>query len=130
MQKKENPIITTILSVIVLALLGFILANKAMIKEPVPTPEESGTEIQVDKILSQLGKHILLPTEEVPAVAEITEQELTQNPQPFYLNAKPGDYLILYPAFQRAMIFDAQKDILVNVGSFQVDTTPETVVEE
>lgn len=120
-----------LLVVIIVAVLLILGWRKGMIFN---TPSIDGqlSERQVTYILNKLDNNILVPDDEQPLIATITDADLLKQSQPFYQDAENGHYLIIFPSISRAMIFDAQKGILINVGPLQIQedvaaNTPQAV---
>jgi hypothetical protein len=77
-------------------------------------PGEKLTESQVEQLIARVGRFLVLPSDEQPSVAAISDaQELAQR-QSFYKDAQDGNILIVYS--NKAIIYDAVADQLVNVG--------------
>lgn len=72
-------------------------------------------------LIKKVGEHILLPDDEVPSIATITNAEALKIEQPFYRDAKDGNRVIIYMQAKKAIIFDEEKNILVNVGPIFVN---------
>ncbi|MBD3311827.1 MAG: hypothetical protein GF349_05070 [Candidatus Magasanikbacteria bacterium] len=71
-------------------------------------------EENVEIILKRIGTHILLPTDEKPVVATITDADSLIQEQSFYKDARNGYKVIIYSS--KAIIYDPNNDILINVG--------------
>lgn len=78
------------------------------------------SDAQVQSVIAQVGKHILLPSDETPIIATVTDAATLRAQQPFYKDVSDGDYLLIYQSQARAILFDPNKDMLVNVGAIQV----------
>ncbi len=65
-------------------------------------------------LVEKAGRHILLPADITPEVTEIVDITKLKSEQPFFENAQNGDYLIIYP--NKAIIYDPDEDIIINVG--------------
>ena len=105
---------------IVVVLLGYLAIDKFKVmpgnKPAAPVAGKDG-EVSPDdmKMLEQLGKILLLPKDVTPTIALVTDVEALKKQQPeFFVNAKNGDRVILYPGM--AIIFDATANKIVKVG--------------
>ena len=78
---------------------------------------------EVDVLLSQVSKHMVLPDNEKPTVATVTDIEALKKNQPFFEKAQNGDKVIVYVQARKAIIYSPEKDIIVNVGAVAVDET-------
>ena len=84
--------------------------------------EEVRQAAEVERTVSAVGKHILLPENETPLVATITDASTLRQEQPFYQDAIDGDQLLLYGESLRAIIYSPSRDIIVNVGPVELPT--------
>lgn len=76
---------------------------------------------EIEKALSLVGRHIILPQNETPVVASILNSEELIKEQPFYSNTINGDILFIYFENRRAILYSPERDILVNVGPINVE---------
>jgi hypothetical protein len=106
----------------VIALLGiagsaYFYAQYQDIKN---NPGKVGQE-EVQKLVNQVSKLIVLPTDELPTVATVTDPDQLKS-QPFFAHAAKGDKVLIYTNAKKAVLFDpAQNKIIevapINIGS-------------
>lgn len=77
-------------------------------------PGEKLSDEQVAELIERVGRFLVLPSDEQPSVAAISDAMSLSERQAFYKDAKDGDILIVYSS--KAIIYDAEADKLVNVG--------------
>ena len=88
-------------------------------------PGEKLSDEQVAELIERVGRFLVLPRDEQPSVAAISDAVSLSQRQVFYENAKDGDILIVYS--NKAIIYDAEADKLVNVGPIvRTDVAPTT----
>jgi len=88
-------------------------------------PGEKLSDEQVSELIERVGRFLVLPSDEKPSVAAISDALALSERQAFYKDAKDGDILIVYSS--KAIIYDATADKLVNVGPIvRTDIEPET----
>lgn len=75
------------------------------------TPEEITENNQ--KLLGRLGKHIMLPSEQEPTIATIVNIDMLKSQSAFFVNAKNGDRVIVYPDW--AVIYNEERDLIINI---------------
>lgn len=80
---------------------------------------------EVESLLTQVGKHMVLPEKEKPTVATVTDVKALKKNQPFFENAQNGDKVIVYVQARKAIIYNPERDVIVNVGAVAVDETGE-----
>ena len=84
--------------------------------------EEVRQAAEVERTVAAVGKHILLPENETPLVATITDATTLRQEQPFYQDAVDGDQLLIYGESLRAIIYSPSRNIIVNVGPVELPT--------
>jgi hypothetical protein len=142
MANPMKKILIIVIAVVVLVALFFALKTTGafekmgLSKQPslqlLDTLEEQQelSEKQIKLINESVQRHISFPEGEVPFAVTITNAELLKQEQAFYKDAKDGDFLVIYSESQKALIYDPQNDVVVNVGPIQVDgeqeISPET----
>ena len=76
----------------------------------------------VHVIVADVNRHYLLPTNETPALATITDKsKLTSK---LFTNAQNGDKVLIYQTNQVAIIYRPSIDRIVAVGPVSIDTPP------
>ena len=107
--------------VIVLAVLGTLrLTNGYWIW----ASEEVQQAVEVERIVEAVGRHILLPENETPLVATITDAATLAQEQPFYVGSVDGDQLLIYGESLRAIVYSPSRNIIVNVGPVELPQEP------
>jgi len=66
-------------------------------------------------IIAAVGKVMLLPTDETPTLAKVSDPSVLQS-QAFFKNAVVGDVVLMYPKSLRAILFDPMQDKIIEVG--------------
>jgi hypothetical protein len=79
---------------------------------------------QVNEVIEQMRKHVILPENEVPGIFRITAEQLDE---PFFKNAEEGDLLVAYQSTQQAFVYSPSRDILVNAGVLIINPTQDEV---
>jgi hypothetical protein len=84
------------------------------------------TESERNELIALVGKHIVLPSDEVPTIATVSDPERLKD-QPFFAKAKAGDKALIYTGARKAYLYDPVADRLVDVApvSIGVGTSPE-----
>lgn len=137
-KRKDIKTLITVIVVIGIFLLGggagYLVYNQLVEKDVLgkANSPEFVSEIQqkqVDAILKDLNKLILITEEEEPTVATILDVEVLRQDNPeFYKNAQDGDILIIYS--QRAIVFRRDKNMIVNVAPVFVQPDSNQATQE
>lgn len=81
------------------------------------------------ELMKSVGRLMIVPSED-PIIATINEAELLRKEQPFYNGVENGDYLIVFPKAQKAIIYSPTKKVIVNSGPFKIDDTPKETTKK
>jgi hypothetical protein len=124
--KKSTLAIVIVLFLIIIggAYYYWTQTNKVQTIEP--------TVAEVKAVLTQLQKHMVLPTDEDPQIGRIDDPIEAAKVQPFVAGAQKGDLLIVYVKAHKAIVFSPARDLIINVGpvsvgSDQTEATPKTI---
>jgi hypothetical protein len=81
---------------------------------------------EVKTLTDKLGKLIVLPTDEEPNVATVLDQEKLKD-QPFFVNAKNGDKIVIYSQKKVAVLYRESENIIIEVAPLTMEepATPE-----
>ena len=77
-------------------------------------------------LIEEVGKLIVLPTNEQPTVATVSDVNRLKN-QSFFIHARDGDKVLIYTKAQEAILYDPLANKIVEVGPIsltQVTPTP------
>lgn len=68
------------------------------------------------EIVGKVGKLIVLPKDEIPVTATITDANALIQKEPFYNGSENGDIVLMYQKALKAIIYSPSRNIIVNVG--------------
>ena len=72
-------------------------------------------------LLDQVSKLIILPLDEEPTVATVTDIEKLKD-QAFFANAQVGDKVIIYSTAKKAILFRPSENKIVEVAPLNLET--------
>ncbi|MFA5061916.1 MAG: hypothetical protein WC526_02120 [Patescibacteria group bacterium] len=124
--QRKNPK-RFIWAVVILLVVGVIFAwvyyrydlaarGAANYANPVLDQQKQNAQKELQDTIAKVGKHIVLPTGETPALAIVNDAAKLAQTQPFYKDAQNGDKVLVYFQAKKAFIYDPNRDIVVNVG--------------
>lgn len=132
--KKKNRNLNMFLLVVVLILIGlFVWSEKgrrdtahqletaAQQLEAIKNSSQESGEARANEVIEKVHALIDIPTDPRPTVAQINDIDRLREANAFFGNSKNGDYLVL--TGNRAIIYDPDRDIVVDVAPFQVNRT-------
>lgn len=112
--KKYLPLILVLL-VIVLGLTSAYFYKKS-------TSKEDAAQAEVKSLVQKVGKIAVLPTDETPTVATVSDPEALKG-QVFFVDAKKGDKVLIYSNAKKAILFDPVQNKIINIAPLSVGTT-------
>jgi len=86
--------------------------NKPIIAEQIKHNIEP--VVNPDDFVIQVKKHVIVPDNEKPFVAFISDEQVAANLQPFFYQAKVGDVILMYS--NKAILYRPVEDKIVNIG--------------
>ena len=127
-KKKKVGLKTILRVVVVLGLMGFAgwsffkyqQAQEQVDQLSNPEAQEEAIAKEREEILAKVGKLMILPEDEEPTIATVTDAEVLSQYQPFFRKASDGDKVILYVQSGKSIIYSPDKNIIVNVGTISV----------
>lgn len=119
-----------ILLIVVVVVSGYLVVSqftkaKKLSQEVVElkqSPQQAVQE-QAKELLDKVGKLIILPTDEEPTIATVTDLKPLQD-QPFFKNAKLGDKVLIYSVSKKAVLYREDQNIVVEVAPINFDNNP------
>lgn len=127
---KRHQLLIVILLVLVLLVGGIAFyyynqyqASQSLLKNP-----NIAVEKQTKQLVDEVGKLIVLPKDEQPTVATVTDASKLKD-QPFFKNARNGDKVLIYVNAKKAILYDPSKKVIVevapvNLSQQQAPTSP------
>ncbi len=80
---------------------------------------------EVSSITESISRHMLLPADETPAIATVTDAEALKEEQPFFKDAQNDDKIVIYAEAERAILYRPSEDKIINVGPYIQQTEGE-----
>jgi hypothetical protein len=82
------------------------------------------------QLVAQVGRIILLPVGENPAVLTVTDETFQiYSDQIFFTNAEVGDKILIYNNTKKAYLFRPSQNKIIEVSTFTLETTPQSQPE-
>lgn len=102
------------LTVILLGTTGYFYYQYQKLAKT-PAASQINTQEEARKLSAEIGKLMLLPKDEIPTVATVTDIDKLKD-QLFFKNAKNGNKVLIYPNSKLAIVYDPMAKLIVNVG--------------
>ncbi len=107
--------------VLVVAIVGAVssayLWNKVKYLEN-PTPS---TQEEIKQLVIEVGKFLVLPTDETPTLVTISDPEKLRD-QPFFANAEAGDKVLIYTVSRKAILWRPSISKIVEISTLNPST--------
>jgi len=86
------------------------------------------------KVVAKISKLIVLPEDETPTLATVSDPEALKS-QPFFAKAKKGDRVLIYANARKALLYNPESNRIVevapiNIGQPTGESTPPAPEEE
>lgn len=96
-----------------------IIAGTTLLLKYVMNGNEGTTE-ELGALVGDVGLLMLLPSDEQPTIATVTNLEAIKD-QPFFKNAKLGDVVLMYPKAGRAILYSPEENMIIEVAPIVLD---------
>lgn len=80
---------------------------------------ERDARAEVEILVAEVGKLIVLPEGETPTIATVSDPERLKD-QPFFAKAKAGDKVLLYSTARKAYLYDPSAKKLLEVAPLNI----------
>ena len=119
--KKANIIIPflSVALLIMVVLAGYFYWQNIQIKK---NPQFLA-EQEVKSIVAKVSRLILLPEDEIPTIAIVTDTNILKG-QEFFAKAQKGDQVLVYKNAGKAILYRPTSNIIVNVAPININDTP------
>ncbi len=121
LSKKVLPW-TLVLALLIFSAFMFVQYNEA--KEKISTNTPASATQQVDDVVAKVGKLMILPKDQKPAVYTVASTEKLKD-QVFFDDAKSGDKVLIYNKRKQAILYRPSTNQIVNVSPVTVAPTGE-----
>jgi hypothetical protein len=110
---KRNILVILITLVLILTFLAIFFYTKSIRARDPNTAE-------IKSLIRKIGKHMVLPKNELPAVSTISDPEFYKN-EVFFNGAQSGDKVLIYSKARRAVLFSVDKERIINIAPVRID---------
>jgi hypothetical protein len=120
--KSKKKIVTRALLIVLGVIIGvagtFLYIQKYGIpfNKVLQNVSKAEEERVLQETINRVSKLIVLPKEETPVIATITDASALMVKEPFYTGSENGDVVLMYQKALKAIIYSPGRNIIVNVG--------------
>jgi hypothetical protein len=112
--RRRLPLIFLFFLIVAGIALGFFYKSDLSYKNP-----ELVAESESRTLAEAVGKLIVLPTDELPTIATVSDPEALKD-QVFFAEAKRGDKVLIFTNAKKAILYDPVANKIVNVAPVNV----------
>jgi hypothetical protein len=80
-------------------------------------------QAEIKKLIEDVGKLIVLPTDEQPTIATVSDLEKLKG-QEFFAHAETGDKVLLYSKARKAILYSPSRNKIVEMAPINLPTLP------
>jgi flagellar basal body-associated protein FliL len=113
--KLSNTGIVLVITLVVLLLVAVSSSIYFYRKSNVKIDSQEEAVKDLARTIKMVGKHIVLPTDEQPTMATVSDPEKLKD-QPFFVNAKKGYKVLIFSLSKKAILYDPVADRIVEVA--------------
>ncbi len=103
--------------IVILGGAGYLLFVRSQ-----PSPSQAQQK-EITELVAAVGKLMVLPTDEQPAIATVADPEKLRD-QPFFTNATKGSKVLIYKKAHRAILYDPVQKRIIDVAPFNMGPSP------
>lgn len=120
--KKYGTVIAIVVIVVLAGLSGFLFKkyhdSQNKVKQLQQDPNAAAKQA-VSDLVSKVGKLAVLPTDETPTIATVTDPSKLKD-QAFFTNAKTGDKVLIYTNAKKAFLYDPSTNKIVEIAPITI----------
>jgi len=121
-QQTNAVIIASVVIVILLSLSGYFYYRAHRVERQMREINENPqamTQQKTDDLLAEVSQLMLLPTDETPTIATVSDLERLRG-QEFFANAAVGDKVLIYTKHAKAILYDPEQKKILEVAPLQL----------
>lgn len=111
---KINKLGIIVITVVTLVLVGAIATSIYFYRKANVSPQEDASK-DLTNTIKAVGKLLVLPTDETPTMATVSDPEKLKD-QPFFAKAQKGDKVLIYSDSQKAILYNPKENKIVEVA--------------
>ena len=112
----ERPVLTWLVAIIVGLSVFYWYGVQTTIEDSAKESRE-----ETIKLLAEISKIIVLPDNEIPVIATVNDP-IKLSDQPFFIKAKVGDKVLIYPNNKKAILYSPENNKIIEVAPLNIET--------
>ncbi len=103
------------LIVVLVLLLVLAMGTTYYFYQKTKTNISENPEKQLSQVIKMVSRHMVLPTDETPTMATVSDPEKLKD-QPFFMNAQKGDKVLIFSESRKAILYNPTSDKIIEVA--------------
>lgn len=120
--KKKKWVSANKVIVVLLALLVIAAASAFYFYQKANSDPAKEAEKELREVMALVEKHMVLPKDEVPTLATVSDPEKLKD-QRFFINAAKGDKVLVYSVSKKAILYSPSLDKIIEVAPVNIGGT-------
>ena len=110
---------TLIVSLMIIS-AGLLVSNIVLFKKinAIKNPN-ANSEVELKKVVADVGKYIVLPEGETPTLATVSDPEKLKD-QKFFVNSEAGDKVLIYQVSQKAILWRPSTKKIIEISALSI----------
>lgn len=123
--KKWVVLVVAVLIVVGFGTAFYFYKKYEAIKANPNAETQAAAQAEVSGLVGQVGKLMVLPTDETPTVATVADASKVKD-QKFFTNAENGDKLLAYTKAMEAILYRPSSNKIISVAPIVINNTTST----
>lgn len=115
LKQRLIKVVLPLVTVIALILAGYFYSQVLLLQK---NPQAIAQQ-EVADLVAKVSKLIVLPTEETPTVATVSDPEALKD-QPFFAKAEIGDKVLIYAEAKKAILYSVTLNKIIDVAPLNI----------
>lgn len=111
LRQRVFKVVVSLIAVVAIVAAGYFYNQVRMLKQN----PQALAEQEVTDLVAKVGRLLILPTEETPTVATVTDPEALKD-QPFFAYAVKGDKVLIYTTAKKAILYSVALNKIIDIA--------------
>jgi len=117
LKQKLMKAVVPAIALVAIILAGYFYSQVRVLKQ---NPQAIAQQ-EANNLVAKISKLIVLPADETPTVATVSDPEALKD-QPFFASAQKGDKLLIYAQAKKAVLFSVTLNKIIDVAPLNIGT--------
>lgn len=123
MEENNSPVqrffkvVVPVVAIVAIVAAGYFYSQVRTLKQ---NPQAAAQQ-EVQALVAKVGRLLVLPADEVPTVATVSDPEALKD-QPFFASATQGDKVLIYTTAKKAVLYSVSLNKVIDVAPLNIGT--------